>query len=129
MPDTPKMPDFATRRQLLKAYIDASKGAKANGQKSRLWLYQYKEFLDSNNISLDAYFYAGDGGDENVKRRLMRSFTATYKDLRMAYCKKHACTDEEAKAAVDTPIKAHLLKLDVVKDLGEDVGSILTDLI
>jgi hypothetical protein len=128
MPEA-KMPDFDTRRKLLKAYVDASQGKIEGGGKSRLWLYEYKEFLDANNISLPEYFFAGDGGDENVKRRLMRSFTATYKDLRMAYMKKHACTDEEAKKAVDTPIKAKTLKMDVVKDLGEDIGSILSDFI
>ena len=127
MPDTPKMPDFPYRKQLLVSYINVSSSLIENGRKGRIWLYEYLDYLDSKDITLDPYFTFG-GGDENIKRRLKSSFTRTKKDLRLAYMKKHTCSEEKAKTAIDDKLKNKVLALEVMPSLGEDLGAVLTEL-
>ena len=127
MPDTPKMPDFQYRKRLLVSYINVSTSLKENGRRGRIWLYEYLDYLDSKDITLDPYFTFG-GGDENIKRRLKSSFTRTQKDLRLAYMKEHTCSEDTAKDAIDKKIKKKVLPLEVMPKLGDDLGAVLTEL-
>jgi hypothetical protein len=101
-----------------------------NGENTRVWMHEVKQQLAEDGITLGAYFLAGDGSDANIKRRLKLCFNATLRDIRLTYAKDNkGATEEQAKAAVDTPINKVALKIDIAPDIGTSAADAVGGLI
>ena len=124
------MPEYAERYKIMKSYLSLCKSKRAGGEKTRVWMYEVKQQLKDDGITLGAYFAAGDGSDANIKRRLKLCFNATLKDIRLTYAKDNkGATEEQAKAAVDKPINAVALKIDIAPDIGSTAADAVGGLI